>query len=48
MLVSGGVVSLTVTLKLPSASLPALSVAEQLTVVSPSGKVLPEAGVQVT
>lgn len=38
----------TLTLKLPLASLPAPSSAEQLTVVSPMGKVLPEAGEQLT
>jgi hypothetical protein len=44
---TGGVASLTVTLKVLVAVLPAASVAVQVTVVSPSGKVLPEAGVQV-
>ena len=43
----GGVVSRTVTVKLPFAVFPALSFAEQLTVVAPMAKVLPEAGVQV-
>ncbi len=37
----------TVTLNDPDASLPVLSVAEQVTVVVPNGKVEPEAGVQV-
>src|SRR5829696_2320975 len=44
----GGVVSRTVTSKPPCASLPAVSVAVQVTVVLPKGKVLPEGGVQVT
>jgi len=44
----GGVVSWMVTLKLPLVVLPALSVAEQSTLVVPSGNVLPEAGVQDT
>jgi hypothetical protein len=44
----GAVVSLTVTVKLPFAVLPDESVAEQLTVVVPRGKVEPEAGVHVT
>ena len=39
--------SSTVTLKLPLEVLPWASVAEQSTCVLPSGKVLPEAGVQV-
>jgi hypothetical protein len=38
----------TVTLNDPDAELPALSVAEQVTVVVPRGKVEPEAGLQVT
>jgi hypothetical protein len=41
-------VEVTVTLNDPDAGLPALSVAEQATVVVPTGKVEPEAGVQVT
>jgi hypothetical protein len=45
---AGAVVSRTVTVKLPVASLPAASLAEQSTIVSPKGKVLPEAGEQVT
>ena len=45
-LVLGGVVPTTVTLKLPLAVFSALSVAVQLTVVVPVGKVVPEAGVQ--
>ena len=44
----GGVVSWMVTFKLPLVVLPALSVAEQSTLVVPSGNVLPEAGVQDT
>jgi hypothetical protein len=40
-------VEVTVTLNDPEAGLPALSVAEQATVVVPTGKVEPEAGVQV-
>jgi hypothetical protein len=44
----GAVVSLIVILKLPDAILPRVSVAEHATVVVPSGKVEPEAGVQVT
>ena len=43
----GGVVSTTDTLKLALAMLPATSVAEQLIVVAPSGKVEPEAGEQL-
>ena len=39
-------VEVTVTLNDPEAGLPALSVAEQLTVVSVIGNVEPEAGVQ--
>ena len=38
--------STTVTVKLADPVLPALSVAEQVTVVGPSAKVLPDAGVQ--
>src|SRR5260370_15538104 len=44
----GGVVSTTVTVKLPVDVLPTLSVAEQVTVVVPSGKIEPEGGEQVT
>ena len=40
----GAVVSLTVTVKLPLSERPPESVTEQLTVVVPTGKVLPEAG----
>ncbi len=40
--------STTVTVKLPCAVLPAVSVAEQLTVVVPSPNVAPETGVHVT
>jgi hypothetical protein len=43
----GAVVSRTVTVKLPLALLPELSAALQLTVVAPSGNVLPEAGLQL-
>ena len=43
---TGAVVSTTVTVKVADPVLPALSVAEQVTVVGPSGKVLPDAGVQ--
>src|SRR4028119_159366 len=46
--VSGAAVSLTVTVKLPLALLAALSVAVQVTTVSPSGKTFPVAGVQST
>ena len=42
----GGVVSCTVTWKLPEAGLPAVSTTEQLTVVVPKAKVDPEAGEQ--
>lgn len=45
---AGPVVSCTVTVKLPFAVLPFASDAEQLTVVVAIGKVLPEAGLQVT
>ena len=44
----GGVVSLTVTVNEPAAELPESSVAVQVTVVVPSGKVLPEGGAQTT
>ena len=52
-MVSGGVVSCggggtTVTLKVEVALLPELSVAEQLTVVSSSANLVPDAGVQLT
>ena len=42
----GGVVSATVTVKLPFAVLPARSVALQFTVVVPSGKAEPDGGGQ--
>src|SRR6185436_3310073 len=42
----GGSASVTVTVKLPRAALPALSVAVQLTVVAPTGKAEPAAGWQ--
>ena len=45
--ITGAVVSCTVTLKDALLRLPAVSVAVQSTVVVPSGKVLPEAGVQL-
>src|SRR6266403_3501734 len=44
----GGMVSRTFTLKLASAVLPCVSVAEQLTVLVPRGNIDPEAGAQVT
>lgn len=44
---SGGVVSTIVILKLVTALLPAKSVAEQETIVVPSGNVEPEAGEQL-
>src|SRR5438094_56368 len=44
----GGVVSRTVTVKLPWAVLACVSVAVQFTVVVPIAKLLPEAGVHVT
>src|ERR687894_271249 len=44
----GAVLSCTMTLNEPVASFPAASVAEQLTVVVPSGNVEPEAGSHVT
>ena len=43
---TGSVVSTTVTVKLADPVLPALSVAEQVTVVGPSANVLPDAGVE--
>ena len=43
----GGWVSLTVTVKLHGVVLPRVSVAVQLTVVVPVGKVAPESGVQL-
>jgi len=43
----GAVVSTTVMVKLPELVRPALSVAEQLTIVAPSEKVVPEAGRQL-
>jgi hypothetical protein len=45
---TGGVFCWTVTAKNPVAVFPALSVAEQVTLVVPSGNAEPEAGVQVT
>lgn len=45
---TGAVVSCTVTVKLPMVVLLFESVAEQLIVVVPSGKTLPDAGVHVT
>src|SRR5258708_5073270 len=47
-LITGGVVSRTVTLNELAAELPALSDAARLTVVVPSGNVLPEAGLATT
>src|SRR5262245_7479814 len=47
-MIDGGVVSTTVTVKEPVAMLPWPSSAEQLTVVVPSGKLAPEAGLQTT
>jgi hypothetical protein len=44
----GGSVSLTVTVKVHMPTLPAASVAEQVTVVVPTGKAEPDAGEQVT
>jgi hypothetical protein len=46
--ITGGVVSVTVTVKLASAVLSALSVDEQSTVVVPIGKVVPGLALQVT
>ena len=43
---TGGCVSLTVTVKLHGVVLPAASVARQLTVVTPTGKVEPLSGAQ--
>jgi hypothetical protein len=48
MVTTGGVVSVTVTVKLAFAALPCVSVAVQATVVKPRGKVLPDAGAQET
>jgi hypothetical protein len=48
MVPTGGVVSVTVTVKLAVAVLPCVSVAVQATVVRPRGKVLPDAGAQET
>jgi hypothetical protein len=48
LVMTGAVVSRTVTVKLPEAVLPAASWALAFTVVVPSGKVLPEAGLSVT
>ena len=47
-IVSGGVLSRTVTVKLAEAVFPAASVAVQVTVEAPSGKEPPEAGEQAT
>jgi hypothetical protein len=44
----GGVISLTVTGKVPLLEFPAASVAVQATVVEPRGKTEPEAGLQNT
>src|SRR4051794_6876127 len=46
MVTTGAMVSCTVTVKLPGAALPCASVAEQFTLVWPSGNVLPDAGLQ--
>ena len=46
--IAGGVVSRTVTLKVTRPVFPLLSLAEQVTVLAPIGKVDPEFGVQVT
>jgi hypothetical protein len=46
--IAGGVSSTTVTLNDADAELPAMSVAEHVTLVDPTGNVEPEAGVQVT
>ena len=46
--IEGGCVSLTVTVNEQEAVLPELSVAVQVTVLVPSGKVEPEAGTQLT
>ncbi len=45
---AGGVVSTTLTVKLPLAWLPAASMAEQFTVFVPRAKVEPEAATQLT
>src|SRR6185436_7881998 len=45
---TGASLSVTVTVKLQLPTLPAASVAEQLTVVDPFGKAVPEAGLHVT
>jgi sulfopyruvate decarboxylase TPP-binding subunit len=45
---TGAIESLTVTVKLPFATLPAASAAEQVTVVVPIANVLPETGAQLT
>jgi hypothetical protein len=47
-LIVGGVVSVTVTVKLQVAARPAPSVAVQVTVVAPNEKAEPEGGVQTT
>ncbi len=44
----GGVVSTTPILNVPMATFPAASLAEQWTVVTPSGKTEPDGGVQTT
>ena len=46
--ITGGVVSFTLTVKVQLAVLPLASVAVQVTVVAPTGKTLPLAGTQVT
>jgi hypothetical protein len=48
MVTTGGVVSFTETVKVPLAVLALVSVAVQVTVVSPMGNVAPEMGVQAT
>src|SRR5260370_33852744 len=45
-LITGGVVSITVTVKVPFAVLPCVSVAVHVTVVGPIGNVAPETGAQ--
>jgi hypothetical protein len=46
--ITGGVASITVTVKVPLAVLPCVSVAVHATVVRPRGNVLPDAGAQET
>src|SRR5258708_16548699 len=46
--IAGGVVSRTVTVSDPDPTLPCVSVDWQFTVVVPSAKIVPDAGVQVT